>query len=377
MRLPTKKFLFWKKILIPEAISIIRFGIDSGINYLDTAWGYHGGKSEIVVGQALQDGYRDKVMLSTKLPMWRIKKVEDFDYHLKTQLDKLQTDHLDVYLFHGLNKKRFETLKELNLIKKMEEARDSGLIKYIGFSFHDNWPVFKDIIDFYPWDVTQIQYNYMDTGIQATTQGLEYATEKEVGVIIMEPIKGGKLANPPADIKKIMEKATNKRTPVDWALQFLWNRADVPLLLSGMGSKKMVVENLASADNSGIGILNSDDQQILSEVAEYFKKLTLVPCTNCEYCMPCSFGVNIPRNFSIINQYYESKNKKRAFKEYNKLASTKGNLNEAKNNGNASLCTKCGKCVELCPQKIDIPGDIEKINNIMANGKNFQSEFGK
>jgi predicted aldo/keto reductase-like oxidoreductase len=183
-------------------------------------------KSEIVVGKALQEGYREKVHLVTKCPMGKMKKTEDFDKTLEEQLRKLQTRYLDIYLLHSLNKKNFEKVKNLGLIKKMEEAKSKGKIKHIGFSFHDSLDVFKQIIDYYDWDVCKIQYNYMDaaTNFQAGTEGLKYASSKRIGVIIMEPLRGGRLANPTNEIKEILNNASIKRTPVDWALQFLWDK---------------------------------------------------------------------------------------------------------------------------------------------------------
>nr|MDO8115658.1 aldo/keto reductase [Candidatus Sigynarchaeota archaeon] len=371
MRLPGKKMLFGliRKVDVPEAIKIIRHGIDHGINYIDTAYGYHGGKSEIIVGQALKDGYRDKVHLVTKLPMWKVKAPGDVHKYLAEQLKKLDTEHLDIYLCHGLNMGRLNTLKNVPVLKEMEEAKSSGLIKHIGFSFHDSWPVFKEIIDFYDkWEMAQIQYNYMDTEMQATTKGLEYAASKGIAVVIMEPLRGGKLAMPPPEVLALFDAAPVKRTPVDWALQFLWNRPEVSCVLSGMSSMKQVEENLVSAGNSGIGKLTKDEQALLEKVADIFRKMILVPCTACKYCMPCPSGVAIPEHFGLLNDLSRTGDRKRFEKQYKKLAMTKNDLNAARDNGMATLCTKCKKCMEACPQGIDIPAEIEKIHQILGNG---------
>lgn len=377
MRLPTKKFLFFfKKVDEKESIRIIRHAIDEGVNYIDTAFPYHGGKSELIVGKALQDGYRDKIHLVTKLPMWKVSKAEDFDRFLNEQLEKLQTDYLDIYLFHALNSKHFKILKDLNLIKKMEEAKKAGKIKHIGFSFHDNLDVFKEIIDYYDWDCCQIQYNYMDTGIQATTKGLEYAASKGIGVIIMEPVKGGKLANPSDEVKQLMDTSSIKHSPVDWALQFLWDKPQVSIVLSGMGNMQMVEENIESASNSGIGKLTEKEKSILEKLAELYRNLILIPCTKCNYCIEeCPNGVNIPEIFDILNEYSRDKNLKNAQKRYKKLVNDASKIDKNNPNGSPDVCTKCNTCVERCPQQINIPEMTQRVKMVMAENKPINEVF--
>jgi len=200
-----------------------------------------------------------------------------------------------------MNKTGLEKLKKYHLIDKMIKAKKDGKIKYIGFSFHDTLPVFKEIVDFYHWDVVQIQYNYMDTAIQATTEGLRYAAEKGMAIVIMEPLKGGKLANPPVEVLDIIEKSKIKRTSVDWALQYLWNLPEVSVVLSGMGNLQMLNENCDSADRSGVGSLNEEDLRVIDTLTKIYRKKILIPCTSCKYCLPCPSGVNIPQNFAILN----------------------------------------------------------------------------
>ena len=382
MRFPTKGKLF-KRVDEDESIRILRWGIDHGINYIDTAWPYHLGKSEAIVGKALQDGYREKVKLVTKLPMFVVRKEEDFDKFLHSQLKKLQVPFVDIYLFHGLNRNLFERVKKLNLIKKMEAAKEKGLIKHFGFSFHDTLPVFKEIIDYYPWDVCQIQYNYMDTGLQATTDGLTYAHEKGIAVIVMEPVKGGRLANPPSEALALMKQSNIKRTPVDWALQFLWNRPEVAVVLSGMGNMRMVEENCASAEKSGIKSLNREDTELLEKIAAIFRKKILVPCTACNYCMPCPYGVNIPENFALLNNFSFAPDKgvgnwfkRRGLKgKYRKLASSKEELKRKPENGSADMCTDCQTCVPKCPQSINIPQELIKVKQILGEGNSIVEIF--
>jgi hypothetical protein len=369
MRLPRRRI---NRLRAETATSfrLIRQGIDLGINFIDTAWPYRMGDSERILGQALQDGYRQRVYLVTKLPMPFVRRTEAFDRYLNSQLERLQTDYVDMYLFHGLNAGEFEKVKRLGLIEEMEAAQRQGRIRHIGFSFHDTFPVFKKIIDYYDWDMVQVQYNYMDTAVQATTEGLAYAHNKGIAVVIMEPLKGGALANPPAEALDVMRSAANKRTPVDWALQFLWNRPEISVVLSGMASQQMVDENCASADHSGIGSLSVKDEQVIARLAEVYRSKILVPCTACEYCMPCPAGVNIPQNFAILNYSSMESNRMRRWivlrRGYNNLADSKEKLDKESPNGNASLCVDCGECQEKCPQGINIPVELEKVHAILG-----------
>jgi len=381
MRLPTTKF--FHRLNVDEAIRIVRRGIDLGINYVDTAWMYHLGMSEKVLGMALKDGYREKVHLVTKLPMILVKKPEDFDSYLEKQLERLQTDHLDIYLFHQLNQSEFAKMQQYNFIQKMEQAKKSGKIKHFGFSFHDTLPVFKQIVDFYPWEVVQIQYNYMDTGIQATTEGLKYAAKKGMAIVIMEPLKGGQLANPPIEAMNVIKNAPVQRTPVDWALQYLWNLPEVSTVLSGMGSMQMVEENCASADRSGINTLSAPELNVIDQLIQIYRKLILVPCTSCQYCMPCPAGVNIPQNFAFLNNASMGRygniqsrvNQWLILRNYKRMAQTKEDLKKHPNSGNASLCIKCNQCMKKCPQSIAIPTELEKVNMILGKGKKISMVY--
>ncbi|MDZ4168187.1 MAG: aldo/keto reductase [Coriobacteriia bacterium] len=360
MRLPGQRF----NRLIPDqakSTAIIRSGIDQGINYVDTAYVYPG--SEKAVGVALRDGYRDRVRLVTKLPVFLTRKTQDFDKYLSTSLERLQTDHLDAYLLHAMNAGGFEKVQRLGLLDKMVEARDAGLIRHIGFSFHDTLPVFKHIVDAFDWDLCQIQLNYMDTCLQAGTEGLEYAAGKGIAVVVMEPLKGGTLANPPAEAREIMHSSGVDRTPVDWALQFLWNRPEVSCVISGMGSQQMVDDNCASADRSGVATLTAHELDIVEQLADVYRRRMVVPCTACRYCMPCPYGVNIPQNFAIWNNVSMKDGgwqSRRIKSGYRKLARTSAKVNLEKPNGSAVVCTKCGACVPKCPQEIDIPTELEK-----------------
>jgi predicted aldo/keto reductase-like oxidoreductase len=330
------------------------------------------GDSEKILGKALKEGYRERVYLVTKLPMFLVNNSDQFDSFLKTQMKRLQTSYLDAYLFHAVNQGNFERIKNLGLIKKMEKAKKEGLIHSIGFSFHDTLPVYKEVVDYYPWDLTQIQYNYMDTGVQATTEGLSYAHSKGIAVVVMEPLKGGTLVNPPSEALQIINSAEKKRTPTDWALQFLWNKPEISVVLSGMNTKKMIRENCESADNSGINSLTPQEQEIIEKLTKEFNKKIVVPCTSCGYCMPCPQGVNIPQNFACLNNVTLERSRFRRImtrRTYRKLKTNKKRGNNESPNGNATLCNKCGECVNLCPQKIQISQELEKVKQEMSKRK--------
>lgn len=369
-----------------EAIKMLHYAIDNGVNYIDTAYPYHNGESEVIVGKALKDGYREKVYLTTKLPMWLVKTREDFDKFLNEQIKRLQTTP-DIYLFHGLNKDRLEKIKKLDLIEKIEEAKVNGVFKYIGFSFHDNFDVFKEIIDFYKWDCCQIQYNYLDVNYQAGTKGVKYAGSKNIALIIMEPIRGGKLAipenklNTKPEIKKILDKSKIKRTMADWALQFVWNHHEVSVVLSGMSNMKQVKENIESANHSASNKLTEEELKIITELRDAYDKHDLVQCTSCRYCLPCPSGVSIPWVFRLLNElgYWGEERKARIKFFYDRMAKTPEDLErrlyeEEEVEGAACLCIQCGECLEKCPQQIDIPDVMQKANSIFEAGKDI-SEF--
>lgn len=347
MRFPLLEAGNDKSVDEAEAVRILRFAIDSGVNYIDTAYGYHGGTSELIVGKALKDGYREKVSLATKLPLWNLSCTEDFDRLLSEQLSKLQTDHIDFYLLHAVNNESWETkVKPFGIIEKMLEAREKGLIRHIGFSFHDDLGVFKKVIDECDaFEFCQIQLNYIDVDTQAGLEGLEYAAAKGLGVIVMEPLLGGKLANPKKNVEELID---DKKSPVEWALDFLWNRPEVSLILSGMGSMQMVRDNLAYADKAAVGMLTGQDLDMLAGVKKEFDSLTVVPCTGCEYCMPCPSGVMIPKVFAAYNEI--ASGGRRRVKELFPDIEV-----------NASLCKKCGKCESKCPQQIKIIDSLKMI----------------
>lgn len=303
MRLPTAdKHPLSPNIDEEEAIRIIRYAVEQGVNYLDTAYTYHGGNSEVVLGKALRDGYRDEVKIATKSPTWLMKSPEDFDKYLNEQLSKLQTDYIDFYLLHGLDKKNWENvILKLGLLEKAEKAKEDGRVKAIGFSFHDDYDAFEPIVNgFNDWDCCLLQYNYMDINNQAGTKGVKYAADKGLGVMVMEPLLGGKLARPPRNVLEIFEGFTVKRSPADWALQWVWNQSEVSLVLSGMSSMQQVKENLHSAEASAVNSFNENELHVIQQVREKYREKAAIPCTGCNYCLPCPNGVAISQNFFVV-----------------------------------------------------------------------------
>ena len=346
-----------------EAIRMIRFAIDQGVNYVDTAYNYHNSQSEIVLGKALQDGYRAKVKLATKNPSFKLTQTHEWLEFLDEQLTKLQTDHIDFYLQHGLNAERFETFKKVNAFEEAKKAKAMGKIKYFGFSFHDKLEVFKEIVDAYPWDFCQIQLNYLDTDFQAGIEGLRYAAAKGLGVVVMEPLRGGRLAaNLPADIQAMFDAYPIKKSPAEWALNWVANQPEVSLLLSGMSTMEQVKDNLriCSTDASRVNGLQPAELQFLQEIAAAWKAKVRVGCTGCRYCMPCPQGVNIPRLFSLYNNAAMFDSWDAAIALYQ----------DAIEQGmDVSHCVQCGACVSACPQQVPVIEKLQELHRIFSKPK--------
>jgi hypothetical protein len=361
MRLPTKGQE--SDIDDPTAIRMVRYAIDHGVNYVDTAYGYHDGESERFVGRALKDGYRKKVRVATKLPVWEVEKADDFDRLLNEQLGKLDMEHIDFYLLHALNKDSWSKVHRLGVLKWAEDAIADGRIGHLGFSFHDRHETFIEIVDTYDgWDFCQIQYNYQDIDIQAGTKGLQHAASKGLAVIIMEPIRGGRLTNPPQAIQDLWDTAEAKRTPADWALQWVWNQPEVTLALSGMSIMEHVEQNLASADASGPNTLTQDELALIAQVRDKYLEVVPVPCTGCLYCMPCPNGVEIPGNFEVYNEGAMFDRPEEARRRY---------VEWFKEDARASACIQCRECEELCPQQILISEWMIPVHEVLGEGKPF------
>ena len=335
------------KIDEAEAIKMMRYAFDHGVNYIDTAYPYHQGTSEVVVGKALKDGYREKVRLATKMPTWLVNSKDDMERTLNEQLTRLQVDYIDFYLLHGLDAERFGKMQNLNVFDWAEKAEEEEKIRHLGFSFHDKYDAFKRIIDGYnDWTFCQIQYNYMDAEYQAGTKGLKYAASKGLAAVVMEPIAGGLLAvKPPKDVQAIWDEAKSKRSPAEWALQWVWNQPEVSVVLSGMSTLNQVVENIGSANQSGPGKLTKMELDLISKVREKYGEYGVVGCTGCKYCQPCPQGVAIPDIFTLYNEYFMKGRNDEVVDKYGKIILPEKGLKK---------CVKCGLCEEQCPQKLPI-----------------------
>ena len=341
-----------------KVTEMIRMAIEAGVNYFDTAYVYHDQMSEIALGKALQDGYRERVRIATKSPVWMIKESADFDRLLDEQLQRLQTGTIDFYLLHGLDHDRWKEIQRLDLLRRAEAAKADGRIHHFGFSFHDNLETFKQIVDGYAaWDFCQIQYNYMDTTVQAGTEGLQYAVAKGLAVIIMEPLLGGKLALDLPATRPLWDSAAQKRKPADWALQWLWNQPEVSLVLSGMSTLEQVEENLHSANVSGPGKLSPAGVELVAKVRDVVNGLSPIPCTRCEYCLPCPNGVNISRNFDVYNRVamYDALDDCR--NEYKRWIP---------DDQKAAVCIQCDECLSKCPQKIAISTWLPVVEEVLG-----------
>jgi uncharacterized protein len=337
----------------PEALRMIRYAIDEGVNYVDTAYIYHGGNSERLVGKALEDGYRAKVWLATKSPLWMIQSGDDFDRLLNEQLGRLRTGYIDCYLLHAINEKTWHSVVlGHKLLERAEAARRDGRIRHIGFSFHDGYPLFEKVVSAYDWAFCQIQYNYMDVENQAGARGLKLAADKGIAVVIMEPLLGGRLANPPAPMRKVFEQSPTKLSPVELALQWVWNQPEVSTVLSGMSTMEQVKANIKSACASRVHSFSNADFAAVEQMRAKYNERTAIPCTRCNYCMPCPSGVNIPLNFDLYNGAYMHEEFESARFVYKAFTPEKER---------ASECTQCRTCEDLCPQKIPISEWMPKV----------------
>ncbi|MGI6358632.1 MAG: aldo/keto reductase [Bacillota bacterium] len=343
------------KINEPEAIKMIRYAIDHGVNYVDTAYNYHGGNSEYLVAIALQGGYREKVYLATKCPTWLVEQPEDFDRLLNEQLQKLNTDHIDMYLLHSLDPSRWENCVKNDVFNFVARAKADGRIKRIGFSFHSELPLFKQIVDAHQWDFCQIQFNYMDENYQAGLEGLRYAANKGLAVVIMEPLRGGRLTNNvPSEVQAIWDQAPIKRSAAEWALRWVWNFPEVSLLLSGMSNMQHVEENVRIAGQAQANSLTDEELALVSRAKEFYLGRTKVHCTGCEYCLPCPAGVAIPSLFTMYNEAsIYNLPRERVLQSYARMA---------EGNKHAALCLECGQCEDACPQNLPIRRHLKAVH---------------
>ncbi|MDR2623648.1 MAG: aldo/keto reductase [Methanobrevibacter sp.] len=343
------------RINFEETKKQIRTAINNGVNYFDTAYMYP--QSEEVLGKILSNGYREKVKIATKAHILRIKNIEDMKKVFQTQLKRLQTSYIDYYLLHDITLKDWENFKKMGVLSFLENEKRKGRIKNLGFSFHGNINNFKKILDGYDWDMTLIQYNYIDENYQVGEEGLEYASSKNVGIMIMEPLRGGMLINKLSkESKKLIEDFPIKKSPAEWALRWLWNDERIDVVISGMSSQEDIMENVSIASEVKPNSLNESELELINKLKKNFKDNVAVDCTGCGYCLPCPSGVDIPLSFS----YYNDKKifKRRIYYSVFYLLKT------VENRSYASLCVKCGVCEKKCPQNIPI---MKELDNVKSN----------
>lgn len=346
MRLPIAN----GKIDEAEAERMMDKAIAEGVNYIDTAYPYHGGYSELVVGKILKKYDRKSFYLATKLPLWKVKKLKDAQEIFEEQLSKLQTDYIDFYLMHAVNKERWDKMIKMGCLEFLEDLKEKGKIRYLGFSFHDSYEVFEEVLNYRKWDFCQIQFNYMDTEEQAGMKGYKLAESKGVPLVIMEPVKGGRLATFSSDITDKFKKLDKEASPASYALRWVGSFPGVKVILSGMSTMAQTEDNLKTFRE--FKPLSQEEKSVIEEVVSVLKARTQNGCTGCKYCMPCPAGVDIPGCFSVWNNYHIYQNYNTVKQEWERQI---GEKRQAKN------CVKCGKCETVCPQKLSIRQDLERV----------------
>lgn len=353
MRFPTKN----GRINEPMAEEQLLYAYEQGVNYFDTAYPYHGGKSEVFLGKFIKKhGLRKKVLLADKLPCFLVTKPEQIHKYFNTQLERLETDYIDYYLMHMLDSlEGWEQLKNFGILDFIKDKKEKGQIKHIGFSFHGRPEEFIKILEDYDWEFCQIQFNYLDEYNQAGLAGLKRANELGIGVVVMEPLRGGNLAaKAPDKVKAKFNEYHEKKSPAHWALQWIWNHKGVSTILSGMNVDEHIKENIRVANETTPESMNETEIQIVNDIKEIYADLMKVPCTGCNYCMPCPFGVDIPGTFAEYNDKYFFNNRLSQMQYIGRVVGFVGGQKSG-----ADLCTACGKCEKHCPQHIEI---IEELN---------------
>jgi predicted aldo/keto reductase-like oxidoreductase len=349
MRLPRiyKQGQAYAEVDLEKSFELIRYAAEHGINYFDTAFGYHNQTSEAVLGEALDHGSREKVKIATKQPFPVMKTQADIRRNLENTLKKLRTDYIDVYLIHNIHSEVWEQIKQRRIIEEYEKFRAEGLIRAIGFSYHGGFACFQEVLDYYPWEMCQIQQNFLDVDQEATAEAIKIAGQKGTALVIMEPLRGGGLANAPQSVQALYDTYAEKRSPVEWAFRHLVNYPEISCILSGMTTLEQLKENIAffSQPDFVPGCLSSGERTILQKAKAAYEALASIPCTGCEYCMPCPNGVNIPNAFAKYNagsMFGDFTQPKRSYM-FSKRAKQ-----------DAAQCIACGVCEEKCPQHLAI-----------------------
>lgn len=343
----------------------ILYSINQGVNYFDTAYPYHNGKSEVILGKVIRKhNLRNHVFIADKLPAFLVKKPEQIETFFKTQLERLEMTYIDYYLMHMLGSlKSWQQLKDFGVIEFLEEKKAAGQIRHIGFSFHGMPDEFIKILEDYNWDFCQIQFNYLDEFSQAGLTGLKRAHELDIGVVIMEPLRGGNLAaKAPNKVKDRFNDFSLTRSPADWALRWIWNHEEISVILSGMNVDEHIIENIRVASEVTPNSMSKEEIQVVNDVKIIYRDLMKVPCTGCNYCMPCPFGVDIPQTFTDYNnKYFFGSMGARAFY----IGRDLGMVGKA--NSGANHCSECGLCEKHCPQNIAIRQELKNAHRELNN----------
>lgn len=332
-----------------EAEQMLDMAIANGVTYIDTAYPYHNGDSEPFVGKVLKKYDRHQYTLATKLPIWNVNSQQEAREIFESQLQRLDVDYVDFYLLHALDEKKWEKVLEYHIIELCEQLRQEGKVKYLGFSFHDEYPVFEKILKAHDWDFCQLQLNYMDMNIQAGQKGVDLANQLGVPIVVMEPIKGGSLATLPQDVTQMFKDYDANRTLASWALRYVGTLPGVKVILSGMSTLSQVEDNLKTFED--YQNLNDEEMNIVQKVADTLHARTRNGCTGCGYCMPCPFGVDIPANFRYWNNCFV----------YDDEKLFKGKYEKMEDQAKASHCQQCGACERMCPQQLPIREDLKRV----------------
>lgn len=341
-----------------QAEKMLDAAYDAGVNYFDTAYNYHGGKSEVMAGKALAKHDRSSFFLATKLPVWLVEKKEDVAKLLNEQLSRLNMEYVDFYLLHALNLDRWENVKKNHVLEACEELRKQGKIRYLGFSFHDKYEVFEEILNAYHWDFCQIQYNYMDTEEQAGDKGYALAKEKGIPMVVMEPVRGGSLAGFSPEINQRFQEADPNASIASYALRWVGSHSNVKVVLSGMSNMEQAMDNCKTFGD--FRPLDQREESMIEGVAKALRSRIKNGCTGCSYCMPCPVGVNIPGSFRAWNEYHM----------YGSYSTVQFQWEQAlTEETKPKNCVECGKCESACPQHLSIRADLKVVQKELDKAK--------
>ena len=362
MRLP----VISDRIDRPAASAMLLEAIDAGTNYIDTAFLYHDGESETFIADTITGSRRDKVIIADKMPSWLIENSSDLDKYFNIQRRKLKSERIEVYLIHGLNSSRWKKIDETGVLDWFSRKKESGEISYTGFSFHDDYQSFENIIESWNWDVCQIQYNFMNVEYQAGVRGLKKAYEQGIGVIVMEPLFGGKLVHAPRAVKDVwMRSGHPEWTPAERALRWLWDQKEVGMVLSGMSSMEQVKENIKIASDADFEAFTTKEKLLFDDAREAYQSLKAISCTACDYCKPCPHGVDIPWNFELYNRAVMYENLEASRKSYQWMC-TSYKIGVSETDKRAIHCVSCGECLPRCPQNLDIAKLMPEVAAVLA-----------